>query len=81
MQNGKKNLSMRELVALNLVRLRRDLGISQDDLAAKAELHRTLVAKVERQHRNITIDNLEKLAQGLNVHPAELFRDPLEEVR
>ena len=81
MQKGKKNLSMRELVALNLVRLRHSRGISQEDLAGNAGLHRTLVAKVERLHRNITIDNLEKLAQGLEVHPSELFKDPTDVAR
>ena len=57
----------RELLAMNLVRLRREKGWSQEDLAFEAGLHRTFVAHVERQVRNISIDNIERLANALQV--------------
>ena len=57
----------RELLAMNLVRLRREKGWSQEDLALEAGLHRTFVAHVERQVRNISIDNIERLAHALQV--------------
>ena len=57
----------RELLATNLVRLRREKGWSQEDLALEAGLHRTFVAHVERQVRNISIDNIERLAHALQV--------------
>ena len=57
----------RELLAMNLVRLRREKGRSQEDLALEAGLHRTFVAHVERQVRNISIDNIERLANALQV--------------
>ena len=57
----------RELLAMNLVRLRREKGWSQEDLALEAGLHRTFVAHVERQVRNISIDNIERLANALQV--------------
>ena len=57
----------RELLATNLVRLRREKGWSQEDLALEAGLHRTFVAHVERQVRNISIDNIERLANALQV--------------
>ena len=41
--------------------------LSQEDLALEAELHRTFVAHVERGARNISIDNIEKLAKALGV--------------
>ena len=57
----------RELLAINIVRLRREKGWSQEDLALEAGLHRTFVAHVERQVRNISIDNIERLANALQV--------------
>lgn len=60
-------LTARELLAMNIVRLRREKGWSQEDLALEAGLHRTFVAHVERQVRNISIDNIERLANALQV--------------
>ncbi len=57
----------RELLAMNIVRLRREKGWSQEYLALEAGLHRTFVAHVERQARNISIDNIERLADALQV--------------
>jgi transcriptional regulator with XRE-family HTH domain len=61
----------RALVAANLVALRRSKGWSQEMLALEAGLHRTFVAHVERQARNIALDNLERLATALGV---EVYR-------
>nr|WP_246128910.1 helix-turn-helix transcriptional regulator [Zoogloea oleivorans] len=52
---------------MNIIRLRRAKGWSQEDLAFAAGLHRTFVAHVERQVRNISIDNIERLAGALQV--------------
>lgn len=57
----------REVLALNITRLRKDLGWSQEELAIKADLHRTFIAHVERQVRNISLDNVEKIADALGV--------------
>jgi transcriptional regulator with XRE-family HTH domain len=57
--------SARTVLATNLVLMRRQRGWSQEDLAAEAGLHRTFVAHVERQSRNISLDNLERLADAL----------------
>lgn len=65
--------SARELIASNLVVLRRAKGWSQEELAYEAGLHRTFVAHVERQVRNIAIDNVEKLAHALGVEVYELL--------
>lgn len=55
------------LLARNLRRLRADKGWSQEDLALEADLHRTFVAHVERGARNISIDNIEKLATAFDI--------------
>ena len=59
------------------VRIRRKgLGISQEQLAERAGLHRTYVADVERGARNLSLASIEKLAQGLDVPIPALFPPP-----
>ena len=65
--------SAREVLASNIVRLRHQLSYSQEDLALEAGLHRTFVAHVERRARNISIDNVERLAIALHVMAYELL--------
>lgn len=65
--------SAREALARNLVRMRGENGWSQEDLAREARVHRTFVTQIERQQRNITLDNIEKLAQTLGVTASELL--------
>lgn len=50
-----------------MIRLRRERGWSQEALAYECGLHRTFVAHVERQVRNISLDNLERIAQAFAV--------------
>lgn len=59
--------SARALLAGNVIRLRNELGWSQEALAFEAGLHRTFIAHVERQARNISLDNLERIALALDV--------------
>ena len=65
--------SARELLALNVIRLRGDLGWSQETLGFEAGLHRTFIAHVERQARNVSLDNIEKIALALGVSVHELL--------
>lgn len=64
---NRKAVNARQILAHNLRALRAERGWSQEDLALEAELHRTFVAHVERCVRNISIDNVEKLANALGV--------------
>jgi len=57
-------ISLRKSFATNLRRERLSLGLSQEDLAHMAGLHRTYVGLVERGECNISIDNIERLARG-----------------
>jgi len=66
--------SAREVLALNIIRLRAKRGLTQEALAFEAGLHRTFIAHVERQARNISLDNIERIANALDVGVAELFR-------
>ena len=53
--------------------LRGEIGISQEELAARAGLHRTYLSSIELGQRNISIQNIEKLANALNVDIHILF--------
>ena len=48
-----------------MIRLRGQLGWSQEMLAFESGLHRTFIAHVERQARNASLDNIERIAQAL----------------
>lgn len=66
--------SARDALATNLIRLRAERGWSQEALALEAGLHRTFVAHVERQARNISIDNIERLAKVFGMQAYELLK-------
>ena len=53
--------------------LRKAKGISQEELADIAGLHRTYIGMIERAEKNITLINIEKLAIALNVDIKQLF--------
>lgn len=58
------------------VRVRREsLRISQEELAERAELHRTYIGQVERGETNISLVNLVRIARALQVKPSRLLDD------
>jgi len=56
--------------------IRKAKHLSQEKLAERANLHHTMIGSVERGERNITLENLAKIAKGLSVPVRELF--PME---
>lgn len=52
---------------------RNQLGLSQEQLAERADLHRTYISDVERGSRNISLENIERLARALAVSVSALF--------
>jgi transcriptional regulator with XRE-family HTH domain len=68
----------RKVFASRLRQIRQLKGLSQEELADMAGLHRTYVGSVERSERNISIDNIERLAKALEVDIIELLKEELE---
>jgi len=66
--------SARSRVAANVRARRKDRGISQEELADLAGLHRTYVGSIERGERNVSIDNIERLAAALRVDVIDLLK-------
>lgn len=59
-----------------LVRKRREeLTISQEELADKAELHRTYIGDIERGERNVSLINIKKIANALDIPISTLLSD------
>ena len=54
---------------------RKSLGLSQEELAARAGLHRTYIGMIERAEKNITLENIAKIADALGVPICELFKE------
>jgi len=55
-------------------KLRIDRGLSQEQLAELSDMHRNCIGHVERAERTLSFDMVIKLAIGLKVKPAELFK-------
>lgn len=53
--------------------LRKQKNLSQEDLADKARLHRTYIGMIERAEKNITLLNIEKIANALEVSIKDFF--------
>jgi transcriptional regulator with XRE-family HTH domain len=50
-------------------------GLSQEELAEKASVHRTYIGMIERAEKNITLTNIEKIALALGIEISKLFQE------
>lgn len=55
--------------------LRTALGLSQEELASRAGVHRTYIGMIERAEKNITLENIERVAKALNLKLSDFFSD------
>jgi transcriptional regulator with XRE-family HTH domain len=60
-------------VGFNIRKIREEKGLSQEKLAALADLHRAYIGQIERGEKNIGIKNLEKIAKALKVNIKDLL--------
>jgi len=61
------------IFATNVRHFRNEIGLSQEALAERAGVHRTYVGMLERGEKNVTIYNIERIAEALNVEPSKLL--------
>lgn len=59
----------------NLKKFREEQGVSQEKFAEKAGLHRTYISDIERQKRSISLNNIQKIAEALEIEPYMLLKE------
>lgn len=68
-----------KVVGLNIRRIRKEAGLSQEQLAHKADMDMRYLGGIERGEYNPTVAMLGKIAEALNVHPSVFLGDPAED--
>jgi transcriptional regulator with XRE-family HTH domain len=68
--------SIEDIIATNIMRLRKSLGVTQLVLSEKSGITQGMLSDIENSRSNPSIKTLEKLAQALNVSVLELMKDP-----
>jgi transcriptional regulator with XRE-family HTH domain len=66
---------LRDTLAKNMRRLRATRKLTQEALAYDCGINRTYLSAVERAERNVSIDNIARIAKALQVEPWKLLRD------
>jgi transcriptional regulator with XRE-family HTH domain len=66
--------ALKQALSVNIKRLRKEQGISQEKLALKAEIDRSYMSQVERCLANPSIDALLRISNALEVAPSELLQ-------
>jgi transcriptional regulator with XRE-family HTH domain len=75
MATRKDSTRARRAFAKNMKEKRLEKGLSQEGLAERVGLHRTYIGSVERGERNISIDNMSRIAKALKVSLSDLIRE------
>ncbi len=73
MKNPMKNSAILRRFAKNVRALRREKGWTQEELARRADLHRTYIGSIERLERNVSLLNVERIAGALKVKATDLI--------
>ena len=68
-------MDIQKSFGLKVQQLRKEKGLSQEKFALSIDMDRTYFASVEAGKRNISIKNIQKIADGLGVSLSELFED------
>jgi transcriptional regulator with XRE-family HTH domain len=64
----------KDIFGQNVRRIRNEAGLSQEELADRADLHRTYISSIERGQRNVSLENIFAIAAALGVSPADLVK-------
>lgn len=68
-----ENVGLIQALSRNIKKIRKEKGISQEELAHLASLHRTYIGAIERGEKNITLSTLESVASALNTDAKTLL--------
>lgn len=71
---------IKSLLGKRIRELRKQKGLSQEELGWKSELHFTYIGGVERGEKNCSIITLEKIAKGLEININDLFDTPSNKI-
>lgn len=66
-------IDLKLVLAENVKHYRKEAGLSQEDLAFDTGLHRTYISSIERGKRNVSIENVAKIADALHKMPYQLL--------
>lgn len=69
-----RHMSVQHRLSQNIQRIRRERGLSQEELAHRAEVHQTYLSGVETGRRNPSVKVVERIANALGVDITELFK-------
>jgi transcriptional regulator with XRE-family HTH domain len=67
-------MKLRRVVAKNLRRIRQERGLSQEELADRANLNRNYIGMIEREENSPTVDALGQLSDALDIDPVLFFK-------
>ena len=70
-------MDIKENFGKRLRELRNEKGISQEKFSFECELDRTYIASIEKGKRNVSIVNVEKIANAFNISVSEFFNSPI----
>ena len=66
-------MNIQKAFGLKVQQLRKEVGMSQEKFALSIDMDRTYLASVEAGRRNISINNIKKISDGLSITISELF--------
>ena len=62
-----------KVFGLNVKKYRKSINMSQEELADKSNLHRTYISAIECFKRSIALENIQRIADALNIETYKLF--------
>ncbi|MBQ7612861.1 MAG: helix-turn-helix transcriptional regulator [Spirochaetaceae bacterium] len=69
------NETVKQQFGNRIQKMRKESGLSQEKFALKIEMDRTYYASVESGKRNVSLENIKKIADGLGVSLSKLFEE------
>ena len=68
-------MDIKQIFGTNVKRYRLQIGLSQEKFAELCNLHRTYISDIECFQRNVSLENIQKIAVALNINAYKLLKD------